>query len=108
MKAIGLTIVALAGIAVLFLIGWGLDLAYIAEYSNVAPKMANAQREVFENTNSYVLGTENTINREELQYEESKDPIEKAALRKHILTEASHVDWTKFQPNTQQFLQSIK
>ena len=108
MKAIGTTIAVLAGIAVFCLLCWGLDLVYVAEYGNVAPKMANAQREVFENSNSYVLGAEQQINKLKLEYEQTKDPISRTTLRSAILTEADKVDWAKFKPRTVQFLQSIK
>lgn len=76
-------------------------------YRYWAPKQAAAQREVFENSSSYVQGKIGYISLMKLQWE-TADPAHKAALRTMILTEASSVK-PEFLPADQQaFINQLK
>jgi len=72
-------------------------------YKFWAPKRANAEREVFVNTASYIQGKTEYLTRLRLAYD-SAIGDQKAALRQTILTEASQVDETKLPENLQSFL----
>ena len=80
----------------------------LAIYRFWAPKYANAQREVFVNTNSYIQGKTDYLSRLRFEYQASKDADQKAALRTLILTEASNVDNSKLPIDLQGFIQNLK
>ena len=74
----------------------GLDFAGNAyglwSYTFWAPKQANAERKVFVNTNSYVRGKIDYLSYLRLVYKSSDSPVQKAALKETILSEAANVD----------------
>lgn len=78
-------------------------------YKFWAPKMADAQRQVFENTQGYIQGKIDTLAQERLAYE-SADPgsAQQKALRTMIITEASTVDNTKLPLDMQSFIVGLK
>jgi hypothetical protein len=80
----------------------------LAIYKFWAPKRANAEREVFVNTNSYIQGKTDYLSRLRLEYQTSKDADQKAALRTLIITEASNVDNSKLPANLQGFIANLK
>jgi hypothetical protein len=80
----------------------------LAIYRFWAPKRANAERQVFINTNSYIQGKTDYLSRLRLEYQTSKDPDQKAALRTLIITEASNVDNDKLPPDLAAFIQTLK
>jgi len=86
-------------------IGTGGDLAI---YKFWAPKMANAQRQVFENTQSYVQGKVDYLTRLRFEYQTATDESRKAALRTMIITEAAQVDNDKLPPDLQAFITRLK
>lgn len=74
-----------------------------------APKMENAKREVFENTQSYVQGKAEHLTKLRYDYERADDKDgQKSALRSYILTEASTVDNSKLPPDLQRFISKLK
>ena len=77
-------------------------------YKFWAPKRANAERQVFVNTNSYIQGKTDYLSRLRLEYSTSKDSDEKAALKNLIITEASNVDNSKLPPDLAGFIASLK
>ena len=79
----------------------------LAIYKFWAPKRANAEREVFVHTNSYIQGKTDYIGRLRYEYQ-TADEGHKAALKSLILSEASTVDNTLLPPDTQTFLNSLK
>lgn len=76
-------------------------------YKFWAPKMENAKREVFENTQSYVQGKVEYIGRLRFQYQTAEGP-QKEALKTLILSEASTVDNTKLPLELQAFIGGLK
>jgi len=83
----------------------------LAIYRFWAPKQANAQRIVFENTQSYVQGKVEYLTRLRFQYQQAKEDKEDtraAGLRTLILDEASTVDNNKLPPDLQAFISRLK
>lgn len=79
----------------------------LAIYTFWAPKQANAERKVFENTQSYVQGKTEYLSRLRYQYQMA-DGDQKLALKQLILTEASTVDNSKLPIDLQGFIEQLK
>jgi hypothetical protein len=95
--------VIMLGVYGLGFVATGGDLAI---YRFWAPKRANAERTVFENTQSYVQGKIEFLNQLRLNYE-SADGRQKEALRRTILTEAATIDKEKLPPDLQAFVNGL-
>jgi hypothetical protein len=80
----------------------------LAIYRFWAPRQANAEREVFVNTNSYIQGKTDYLSRLRFEYQSAKDADQKAALRTLILSEAANVDNSKLPTDLQGFIASLK
>jgi hypothetical protein len=101
----------LAVVAFLFLmyvLGFLMTGGDLAIYKFWAPKQENAKRQVFENTQSYVEGKITYISRLRAQYTTAEEGPQKTALKQLIIDEASTVDNSKFPPDLQMFVQSLK
>lgn len=72
-----------------------------------APKHAEADRVIFEQTPSFVHGKSQYIARLRLQYEQADTESARTSLRTLILDEAAAVDWTLLPPATQAFLETL-
>lgn len=101
-------------IAVLILIGlYGLGFLAtggdLAIYRFWAPRQANAEREVFVNTNSFIQGKISHLTQLELAYNLA-DPrdAQRAALRTAILLEAAQVDTAKLPSGLRAFIYQLK
>lgn len=101
---IGVVIVAVVVSCLLGFIATGGQ--YIT-YKFWAPKQANAERQVFEQTQSFVEGKAEYIGRLRAQYEAAGGP-QKKALRELILSEASTVDNAKLPADEQTFIAQLK
>lgn len=98
-------LVVVFGYAIGFLATGG-DLAI---YRFWAPKQANAQREVFKNTQSFVDGKITHLSLLRLQYQEAEPGSpSQAALRTMIVTEAATVDEGKLPADLVAFVNSLK
>jgi hypothetical protein len=104
-KGLGFSLLALVLIYGFGFLATGGDLAI---YRFWAPKQANAEREVFVNTNSYIQGKTDYLNRLRFEYTSSKDTEQKAALKTLILSEASNVDNSKLPNDLQGFIENLK
>ncbi len=71
------------------------------------PRHAEIDRQVFENTPSFVHGKAQHIERLRFQYEKADTAASRAGLKTTILHEASTVDWTLLPANTQAFLNTL-
>jgi hypothetical protein len=91
--------------AVIGFISTGADLA---TYKFWAPKQANAERQVFVNTNSYIQGKTDYLSRLRFEYQSTSDPDQKAAMRTMILSEAANVDNSKLPADLAAFIQGLK
>jgi hypothetical protein len=76
-------------------------------YQYFAPKRANVERQVFENTQSFVQGKVEYLTRLRFQYS-TAEGNQKAALKQLILDEASTVDNSKLPIELQGFIQQLK
>lgn len=101
MKVFGWSAVGLILLYGLVFMATGGDLAI---YQFWAPKQANAERKVFENTQSYVQGKVEYLNKLRFQYQDDPRP----SLRMMILTESSTVDNNKLPLDLQAFIQNMK
>lgn len=74
-----------------------------------APKMENAKRQVFENTQSYVQGKTEYIGRLRYQYLDAEPgSAQQASLRMLILSEASTIDIDKLPYAEKAFVQQLR
>lgn len=103
-RAIAGVVVLVIALFVIMFISAGGDLALFKFW---APKMENAKRQVFEQTQSYVQGKVSYLTKLRLDYEGATGD-QKAALRRMILTEASQVDEAKLPVDLQVFVNSLK
>ena len=79
----------------------------LAIYRFWGPKRANAEREVFLNTNAYIQGKVSLLTQLRLNYEQS-DGAQRAMLRTTIITEAAQVDNSKLPPDLAGFIARLK
>lgn len=75
-------------------------------YKFWAPKYRNVQREVFEQTQSYVQGKNTYISRLRLQYESTEEG-QREALRRMILSEAETISRENLTPGNRSFINSL-
>lgn len=100
-------LIGLAVLVTFYIFGFLATGGDLAIYRFWAPKQANAEREVFENTQGYVEGKVEYINKLRLDYESSTG-VQKEALRRTILTEASTVNNNKLPYDLQVFISQLK
>lgn len=91
-RVFGYAALAMLGVYVLGFLATGGNLAI---YRFWAPQVRDAQREVFEQSQSYVQGKAAYISRLLLQYEAAEGP-QREALRRQVLLEAATVDQEDF------------
>lgn len=94
-------------LTVLYVFGFLATGGDLAIYKFWAPKQQDAQRQVFQNTQGYIQGKTDYINRLRLDYETATGP-QKELLRRTILSEASTVDNAKLPMDLQTFIESLK
>ena len=104
LKAFGVALLVLVAIYILGFFATGGELAI---YRFWAPKIEDARREVFEQTQSYVQGKNTYIARLRLQYEMA-DGSKKSALRGLVLSEAATIDNNKLTPANRAFVNSLQ
>jgi hypothetical protein len=95
------------GMILLYGLGFMATGGDLAIYRFWAPKRANAEREVFVNTNSYIQGKVSHLTQLRLDYEQA-DGAQKATLRTVILTEAAQVDNSKLPSDLAGFIAGLK
>lgn len=103
-RIVALGLLAMIGLYGIGFLATGGDLAI---YRFWQPKIEDAKRQVFEQTQSYVEGKVEYIGRLRFQYQQSEGP-QKDALRTLILSEASTVDNSKFPYELQNFIGGLK
>lgn len=87
-----------------FVFGWT-DVYFT---KTVGKAKQNAQREVFEETQSYVEGKRQFLNKEREEYKREKDPQSKEAIRQSILHEMANFDLNKLSNDDYNFVQELK
>lgn len=71
------------------------------------PRDQAIERQVFEQTPSFVHGKTQHIGRLRLKYETAETEAARKSFRSIILSEAAVVDWNLLPPSTRSFLQSL-
>jgi len=103
---------AVFGILVLMVVLYGFGFLAtggdLAIYSFWAPKQAAAERKVFVNTPSFVLGKSNRISDLRAAYQRSKDADEKDAIKTQILHEASEINNSLLPEDEQVFINQLR
>jgi hypothetical protein len=74
----------------------------------VGKAQQNADRTVFEETQSYVEGKRQFLNKEREEYRREKDPKSKEAIRQSILHEMANFDLNKLSNDDYAFIQELK
>ena len=74
----------------------------------VGKAQENANREVFEQTQSYVEGKRQELTKYRLEYMEDKDSTDREAIRRTILSSFANFDENKLPADLQQFLDGLK
>lgn len=98
---------ALAALVVIYALGFFATGGDLAIYRFWAPKRANAERVVFENTQGYVQGKAQYLARLRYQYQAADTPEARKALRDLILSEAATVDNAKLPGDLAGFIRSL-
>jgi hypothetical protein len=109
MKQVFAVIGAIVGAVVLLMLlslafGW-FDVGYT---KTVGKAQQNANRTVFEETQSYVEGKRQFLNKEREEYRREKDPKSKEAIRQSILHEMANFDLDKLSNDDYAFIQELK
>ena len=109
MKQVFAVIGAIVGAVVLVMLlslafGW-FDVGYT---KTVGKAQQNANRTVFEETQSYVEGKRQFLNKEREEYRREKDPQAKEAIRQSILHEMANFDLNKLSNDDYSFVQELK
>lgn len=98
------TIGGLAAIFALSFIGNAMGLFNIQFWG---VKQANAQRNVFEQSQSYVEGKRQEVTKYRLEYMQTKDPQSREAIRQTILMSTANMDLSKLTPEQRDFVESL-
>jgi hypothetical protein len=76
-------------------------------YRHAAPRMQNAQHQVFKQTQSYIDGKVEILNKARMEYVSANEEG-RAALRQIILDEAASVDENRLPPDLQSFINKLR
>lgn len=87
---------------------FGLGLLGIGYTKTIGKGQANANRQVFEQTQSYVEGKRQQLTKYRLEYLTTKDSVSKEAIRETILMDFANFDANKLPVDLQQFLNQLK
>jgi len=81
---------------------------YLALYSDVKPRFEKVERNVFENTPSYVQGKAQVLTKLRLDFERAETKAQKTSLKQMILTEAATVKREQLPSSLQSFLRDLE
>ena len=81
---------------------------WILNYSFFAPRYQNAQRHVFENTQSYVEGKRQELQKEYLEFAQSKDPSSKQAIASIVVHDFANFDISKLDSVEQGYFDTLR
>jgi len=87
-----------------FFFGW-VNVGYT---KTVGKAQQNAQRTVFKETQFYVEGKCQFLNKEREEYRREKDSVSKEAIRQSILHEMANFDLNKLSSDDYSFVQELK
>lgn len=104
-RVLALLCAALLGI---YGIGWIVTAGDFWMYKFWAPKQANVERQVFENTQSYVDGKITYLDQLQREYYANQDPDYRRILRDVIVREADMIDANKLPVDLRAFVEDVK
>lgn len=105
MKYFLIGLISLIGLVALsFVFGWT-DILFT---KTVGKAQQNANREVFEQTQSYVEGKRQELTKYRLEYMQSKTAQDSNAIKMTILQDFANFDNTKLPPELKSFLESLQ
>lgn len=100
--------IIILSIILFWLIMFWLQYASIINYSFFQPKIENAKREVFENTNSYVQWKKQEISKYRLEYNRAQSEEDKNAIRITILHASNSIDLADLWYDLESFVRSLQ
>jgi len=107
MKIIWTILLYIVIITIILWLGFWLRYLWIIQYWFFAPMQKNIEREVFENTQSYVEGKRQELVKYRLEYITTKDEDVKAAIKMTIIQSFANFDKSKLDYELRIFLESL-
>ena len=104
---VGGILAGLFGLAFLLALTVGFGLFGLEWRQFFEPRRAEIDRQVFEQTPSFVHGKAQHITRLRIDYERAKSDVHRSAIRSTILHEASTIDAELLPAGIRQFLRSL-
>lgn len=108
MKALANMLGIAGAVALALVVIGGLGYGSVELYAWLGPKQAEAERNVFVNTPSYIIGKDQTLSGYRRQYRTAKDKTSKAAIRDAALDEASTVEISKLTSDNRAFIEELR
>jgi hypothetical protein len=109
MKLFGQVCLGVVGLVLFLSLCFGMEWAGIAWTGFFGPKRAAVQREVFENTASYVKGTENDIAKYRREYMQTDDASSRQSIVEFVAGQYAEFDANKLEnPKNREFLSAIQ
>ncbi len=91
---------------VVFVVGG--TVGYIAWYRQAAPAMQDAERDVYENTQSFVHGKIDQLSKMKREYEGTEDDVVRKAIRNEALIAADTIDRVKLPLSLRKWLSQLE
>lgn len=99
---------SLLGLLVLIALGWVFGMNRVLYTKIIGKEQQNADREVFEETQSYVEGKRQEAAKYYREYMKSEDESDKAVIREVIANSFANFDETKLEQPLQTFVYNCK
>jgi hypothetical protein len=94
-------------LAVLILLGWLFTVNDVAQQAYVQPQLASINRHTFEQSESYIKGTRDQIDKDQIEYL-SADAASRPLIRTTILDQYGNIDESILTPNERTFLDQLR
>lgn len=102
----------IGGILLAVLLVMGLSLAFgwfgVGYTSTVGKAQQNAETQVFQNSQAYIQGKNQEVNKLKLEYELAKGQDEKHAIRVTILNDLAGFDQNKLSSDLREFVDKLR
>lgn len=94
--------------AVVFAIGFMASGSDFVLYKFFAPRRANVERTIYENTHSYTAGMVQRLHDQQFEFTKEKDPNAKSVLAGIILHDVGDYDENKLPPDLAAFINQLR
>lgn len=108
LKTIGAIVAVIAGIALMIVLAFGIEMGGLKWKGYFAPKHAAVERQVFKETRSFNEAKLQELTKARLEYLREKDPIVRQALASTIRHQFADYDSSKLPPELASFLNSVR